>query len=45
MSLSYCESCQALEGDTRETDDGVVECEACGDEVTRVPEHDDGDER
>lgn len=43
--MTYCENCQQLEGKTRETDDGIVECVDCGEEVREVPEHDDGADR
>lgn len=42
MSLTYCEGCQQLEGDTEEIDDVTV-CKECGEEITKVPEHDDYD--
>lgn len=43
--MTYCEGCHLLEGKTQENEEGVIECAECGDEVTRVPEHDDGEER
>ncbi len=43
MGLNYCEGCQQLEGDTEETEEGVQVCKECGEEITKVPEHDDGD--
>lgn len=42
MGLTYCESCQQLEGDTKELE-GVTVCAECDEETVRVPEHDDGD--
>lgn len=41
--LTYCESCQAIEGETREDDDGNTECAYCGELISGIPEHDDYD--
>lgn len=43
MSLTYCEGCCQLEGKTEETEEGVVICAECKEEIIRVPEHDDYD--
>jgi hypothetical protein len=42
MSLTYCEGCNQLEGDTIEQDEETV-CAQCLEPVTGVPEHDDYD--
>ncbi len=46
MSLTYCESCNQLEGDVVVHDDGHGEetlCAECLEPVTGIPEHDDMD--
>lgn len=43
MSLTYCEGCQQLEGETVEGEDGETLCAECLEPVTGVPEHDDMD--
>lgn len=43
MGLSYCEACQALEGNTETNDEGEEICSECGEVITQVPEHDDYD--
>lgn len=43
MSLTYCESCNQLEGKTKETEDGDTVCAECEELTTRIPEHDDYD--
>ena len=46
MSLTYCEGCHQLEGDTVECEEsGETACAECGELVTRVPEHDWDEER
>jgi hypothetical protein len=49
MALKWCESCQQLEPktmlarDDEETKTSELVCAECGEPVTNVPEHDDGD--
>lgn len=43
MSLNYCEGCRAIEGPTKEDEDGNTECGYCGELITGIPEHDDMD--
>lgn len=44
MSLHYCENCHQLEGDcTYDADSDETICDACGEPVKHVPEHDDFD--
>lgn len=42
--MNWCEGCQQLEGDVVEREvDSVTVCAHCGEEITKVPEHDDYD--
>lgn len=43
MSLTYCELCQQLEGDTYLNPDDEQCCETCDEPVKHVLEHDDYD--
>lgn len=43
--MNYCESCQQLEGNTVENEDGETICAECDEPITRVPEHDHDVER
>ena len=47
-TVTFCENCQALEGDTTEVidenDETITVCAQCGsDEIKLIPEHDDYD--
>lgn len=41
--MNYCEYCQLTEGPVEEDTDGTIICSECGEEITRVREHDDWD--
>lgn len=43
MSLTYCEGCQQIEGETQIDEDGTEICAACGEPTVGIPEHDDMD--
>lgn len=43
MALNYCESCNLLEGETKEDNEGHLECAECGDLIQHIREHDDHD--
>ena len=46
--MNWCEGCQQLEGDTKYIEIDGVEirvCVECEEEIQRVPEHDDFEDR
>ena len=43
VNMIYCEYCQLTEGPVEEDTDGTIICSECGEEITRVREHDDWD--
>lgn len=43
MSLTYCEGCNQLEGETIHDENEELLCAECNEPVTKVREHDDYD--
>ena len=41
--MNYCEGCRIKEGDTKEDEEGNLECAECGELIVFLPENDDWD--